>query len=521
MSGRRRIVPALLLAIGPALSAPLHADRLQSPINVRVNQDQSGNAQFETTMAADPRDPSRLVAGWFERVFGPPQFPNFFLNTAWSKDGGLTWHSQRLDTGLGQNFDPTMAVDSQGNFYFEAAGAETDSNGFVTQFHLRIYKSTDGGQSFFQTAEIPVLKFLDKPFLIVEPQTDAIDTVWADILTPGKLDFDIFFARSTDHGATFSAPVRLSDSSTLGSAAMPAVGPSGEIYVTWGNNDNKIWFNRSLDAGVTWLPKAQSIIGMIKRAPQILAPHVLNPLIPVLAVDLSSRPHRGRLYLVWEDGRFADPDILVAFSDDRGDTWSDPVRANDDAVGTGAEQFIPWVNIDDQGRVLVTFLDHRLTTGSQFLYAMYLATSTDGGSSFGPNVRVSDGLYPPSTDYFGIGDYNQAAVAGGRIHPIWADARFSDLDIFTESLDLLDYDGDGVLNDGDGDGQYADNRCTGGQRLGCDDNCPGTPNPQQADTDGDRVGDVCDNCPGVYNPDQSDLDRDGLGDACDPTPTPP
>jgi gliding motility-associated-like protein len=86
---------------------------------------------------------------------------------------------------------------------------------------------------------------------------------------------------------------------------------------------------------------------------------------------------------------------------------------------------------------------------------------------------------------------------------------------------LMDTDGDGTPDfrdlDADGDG-IADSV----------DNCPLTPNANQADNDQDGQGDICDsdddndgvldtsdNCPNTSNANQADRDRDGLGDVCD------
>ncbi len=61
-----------------------------------------------------------------------------------------------------------------------------------------------------------------------------------------------------------------------------------------------------------------------------------------------------------------------------------------------------------------------------------------------------------------------------------------------------------VMTDRDADGEPDDT-----------DNCPDTPNADQADGDMDGVGNVCDNCVATPNADQADGDMDGVGDVCD------
>jgi subtilisin family serine protease len=83
-----------------------------------------------------------------------------------------------------------------------------------------------------------------------------------------------------------------------------------------------------------------------------------------------------------------------------------------------------------------------------------------------------------------------------------------------EVCDGLDNDCDGSIDedqpDTDDDGS-----------VDCVDGCPAVWDPLQADRDSDTVGDLCDNCMTEANSEQQDHDGDGLGDSCDNCPEAP
>lgn len=502
---------AELIRIGEVPSGGSLAEGLPGG-NPKVNQDTSGEAQNETTIIANPANPLNLIGAWNDYfTVNPGQ--NTVIGYGWSNDGGATWQSSRVNFSslapTQSTGDPALVADTQGNVYLGILAYSGTGNGIL------VAKSTDGGATFAEPVRLD--NGGDKEFLVVDPANDAVYVVWENNSPTGQT---IFFSKSTNLGESYTGRLAISNAQSSGNGAYPAVGPNGEIYVVWSNFSSRLWFDRSFDQGASWRdPDIAAVTGIVK-AQDPLPGGFRNPLIPAIAADRSNGPFRGRVYVVWNDQRFGDPDILISWSDDDGDTWSAPARVNDDVLGNDADQFFPWVTVDDAGAVHVTFLDRRDDAGG-ILFAMYLATSTDGGATFGPNVRVSDGLYGP-TNFGFLGDYTGAAVsADGKIHPLWPDGRFGDEDIFTKAVDLADYDGDGIANDGSGDGQYANDRCTGGQSAGCDDNCPAEPNPLQDDLDGDRVGDACDNCIEIQNVGQGDTDRDGIGDTCDGCPGQP
>lgn len=134
---------------------------------------------------------------------------------------------------------------------------------------------------------------------------------------------------------------------------------------------------------------------------------------------------QGVVYVAWQDYRRDQADIYVARSTDGGRSFGPNVRVNDDLGRAG--QLSPALAVDDSGAVYVAWHDMRAGNPD-----IYFARSTDGGKTFTRNARVNDdpgtaGQYDPSL----------AVDSLGGVHIVWHDLRHGQPDIYlTTSRDL-------------------------------------------------------------------------------------
>ncbi|MFN9801068.1 MAG: sialidase family protein, partial [Bacteroidota bacterium] len=113
-------------------------------------------------------------------------------------------------------------------------------------------------------------------------------------------------------------------------------------------------------------------------------------------------------------------------SSDKGQSWSAPIRINDDA-GV-AHQFFPWMAVDaSDGSLHVVFYDRRRKEGQ--MTDVFLASSQDGGKTW-TNERISEAPFEPVNTVF-FGDYNNISAHGGVVRPVWTRCENGKLSVWT------------------------------------------------------------------------------------------
>jgi hypothetical protein len=246
-------------------------------------------------------------------------------------------------------------------------------------------------------------------------------------------------------------------------------GLGSELYVAWERYPNgslpprEIRVRRSTNQGASFSPPVV-IAANVTPVGSGLALQGLfrsGPDLQGLAVDQSAGPNRGNVYVTWHDGRnqsqpdpFGFPgcrvlgpgelpsycfgDILLSRSQDRGASWSPPVRVNDGPQDLPVDQVQPALDVDMTGRVFVFFYDRR-NDERNFLIDAYLARSEDGGSSW-VNQRITPTSFAPVTgwqdllvspDYMGdyIGVAADATHGSSGVIVAWGDNSLGDANV--------------------------------------------------------------------------------------------
>jgi len=335
-----------------------------------------------------------------------PSDRDAWLGVFKSYDGGQSWISTLLPgypqdisaegsisplKAFGTAADPVVKAGTNGIFYYAGMAFNRVDRGsgvvFVARY-IDLNNQENGDTIKYDGVTIidqgNAGQFLDKPWIAVDiprsgynqalfsGQTAAVpcgNVYIAYSAFVGKTDVNvrskILFARSTDCGHTWSAPIKLSESQHTDQGATIAIDPnSGAIYVAWrrfmtSSQTSAMLFVKSTDGGLTFTKAA-----VVRELGLSFPPSPAGPFdqktsqfafrtnsYPTMAVD-----NARVVYIAWAERDATNKSrILIACSKDSGLTWTSPQKVDGPLNG---HQFMPSLAFAG-GKLMLTWYDQR------------------------------------------------------------------------------------------------------------------------------------------------------------------
>jgi len=271
----------------------------------------------------------------------------------------------------------------------------------------------------------------DKEFMDVDPETGRVMVSWSNFtpFAPGGVEIATTYSDDV-LSATPTWSVRKVVAATVddGQASIPrfAAGGSSNAYVAWRRfpsfYGNKTSFARSTDNGQTWSAPLD-LSAEFFTMDQVLGNDRVNT-SPSLAVDNSGGPHQGQVYVVYANNNNSDgADVVLQRSTDEGLSFSAPLVLNS-RPGADRAQWFPWVTVDTTtGRVYVFYYDQGVAASGDLSQVTY-TYSDDGGSSWKQplplTARPFHAGWGNDTGQPNLGDYNQAVAQGAELFAAYA-----------------------------------------------------------------------------------------------------
>lgn len=363
---------------------------------VQVSTDNPLRNHTEVILAADPSNAHRLLACSMMQPAQPSMEASRDI-VYLSLDGGLRWSETLEFGGALWSSDPSCAF-AQNRLAFYA-GLDFDPVGSTWIGKTVLYTSANAGSTWSAASSLPQG---DREFITVDNQRNKIymGEIVNGLSLDGRRKAPLVLYESGDNGRSFQTRAVLSAGKELRVFGYPGgILPDGTLATAFS----------AIPESAALRGKPSRVSGTVrvllygaKRSPQVALP-VVNELhecdawrnstpMPSLAVDETAGVFRGRMYAAWPDSRSGRCEILFSYSAGGGQTWSAPIRVNDDharkTVNGGPDDFHPVLAVNPQGVVGVLWYD-RCSDPDNLSWQPRFSASLDGGLTFLPSVELS------------------------------------------------------------------------------------------------------------------------------------
>lgn len=379
--------PALLWRTGTSPRMISQFDAFTS-VQVNVNssgQNITGDAANEPSITVDPTNGNKMTIGW--RQFNSVASNFRQAGYGFTTNGGASWTFPGVLENNVFRSDPVLDSDTAGTFFYLS---------LLETFFDNMWRSLDGGMTW---ANIAPAKGGDKEWFTID-NTGSIGhgfqyQHWS---SSGNNYGGRQFTRSTDGGVTWLNPISIPNSPSWGT---PDVDSNGTLYIGGVNlGTGQIWCERSSNAKDSSVTPSFDLSTRVTIGGSIGFGYSINPDGLVgqvfLAVDRSGTSTNNNVYMlasVIPTGSSNGSDVMFVRSTDGGQTFSAPVRVNDDPVNHNKWHWFGTLAVAPNGRIDSLWLDSRNAvnnTDSQLFYSY----SVDGGMTWAANVAVSNPFNP-------------------------------------------------------------------------------------------------------------------------------
>jgi len=358
-----------------------------------------GDAANETSIAVDPTNGNKMTIGW--RQFNSVQ--SNFRQGGWgyTTDGGTSWTFPGVLENNVFRSDPVLNSNETGNFFYLS---------LLQTFCDDMWRSLNGGQSWTRLPPEGGGGGGDKEWFTIDKTNGMGHGFQYQAWSTAAACSGGQFSRSTDGGVTWMSPINIPNSPVWGTLD---VDTNGNLFIGGGNFGSQFYCIRSSNAQNGNVTPTFDQVTAVNLGGSILFGAAINPGGLAgqifLAVDRSGTITNNNIYMlasVRPTGANNGTDVMFVRSTNGGQTFSAPLRINDDPINHNKWHWFGTLSVAPNGRIDVVWLDTRNAsnnTDSQLFYSY----STDGGNTWSANVAVSNPFNPfegyPNQNK--IGDY--------------------------------------------------------------------------------------------------------------------